>query len=51
MVVIFILIIASVVTFGGLYYLGSGLEQELEKDKEKLIKDIADEVVARLKKE
>lgn len=51
MTALFILIIAFAVTFFGLYYLGSGLEKELEKDKKKLINDIADEVIARLKKE
>lgn len=49
--VAFILILAFIVTFGGLYYLGSCLEKELEKDKNRLINEIADEVVARLKKE
>lgn len=51
MSLIFILIVAFVVTFGGLYYLGGCLEEELEKDKNRFINDIADEVVARLKKE
>ena len=48
---IFVFIIAFSITFSGLYYLGSCLEKELDKDKKKLISDIADEVIARLKKE
>lgn len=51
MSLIFSLIIAFIVVFWGLYYLGSGLEKEFEKDKNRLVNDIADEVVARLKKE
>lgn len=45
------IIVIFALIFGCLWYIGSGLEKEFEKDRNRLINDIADEVVDRLKKE